>query len=835
MASQERWCVVTGGRGFAARHLVEMLIRYEMFCVKIADLHPSISLEPYEEEGTLGKALKSGRARYVSVDLRDKAQVLTAFRGAEVVFHMAAPNSSINNYKLQHSVNVEGTKNVIDACVELQIKRLIYTSSPSVVFDGVHGIINGDESLSYPAKLGKRKLLNSFMHLPRRLSCSNVWGRTKETFWFPSKTYFGQQPGGGGGKGGGTTPRASVTWCRDLVSALDVSKKARLTISALNSHKATFSGGSSEVLLPLPFSEIFKTSYAFPTISKSKDLLSIATNLLQPPLILMSLSKRAKRHRPLSEAAAARSDKTYKPDPKALQTPLLSRKKPEIGTPKVPATSVEASEGWKPERDEQNWERTTLLRRGRSPATGSPVETSPAVTEKAGTRNTSPNQVRNPKNKSRSEEKTRRTTEEDNRPPVSKVDGGSQRPKVQRTPGGPSMTHHNDSYSATKAEGEALVLKANGENGLLTCCIRPSSIFGPGDRLLVPSLVDAARAGKSKLFALVDNGQFIIGDGNNMYDFTYVENVAHAHICAERALASKGEVAEKASGQAYFITNMEPIKFWEFMSLILEGLGYERPRIKIPAVLMMPIAHLVEFMYKLFASYGMKVPQLTPSRIRLLSCNRTFNCSKAKDRLGYTPIVSLQEGIERTIESYSHLRAEHQPKRDGQSKIHRYLGGGKAFYYNFIASGYTMVATASKLVLMAAVFLYIHANLPEKIFGRVIEKVPVSAFHGSEEKSRRAAHSAVSVWNNSVGVLKSLCSGNDWILFLKVVITLVLVSFLGALSLQRLFLAGILFAFGAFYVYEKKEEEIDTLFSKAANFVRSNSSAAGSQKRGPTE
>lgn len=58
---------------------------------------------------------------------------------------------------------------------------------------------------------------------------------------------------------------------------------------------------------------------------------------------------------------------------------------------------------------------------------------------------------------------------------------------------------HNDHYSATKAEGEALVIKANGTDGLLTCCIRPSSIFGPGDKLLVPSLVDAARAGKSKV------------------------------------------------------------------------------------------------------------------------------------------------------------------------------------------------------------------------------------------------------------------------------------------------------------------------------------------------
>lgn len=62
-----------------------------------------------------------------------------------------------------------------------------------------------------------------------------------------------------------------------------------------------------------------------------------------------------------------------------------------------------------------------------------------------------------------------------------------------------SSFQHNDSYSATKAEGEALIMDANGCNGLLTCCIRPSSIFGPGDRLLVPSLVAAARAGKSKV------------------------------------------------------------------------------------------------------------------------------------------------------------------------------------------------------------------------------------------------------------------------------------------------------------------------------------------------
>lgn len=46
-----------------------------------------------------------------------------------------------------------GTQNIVDACFKLKIKRLIYTSSPSVVFDGVHGISNGDESLPYPPKV----------------------------------------------------------------------------------------------------------------------------------------------------------------------------------------------------------------------------------------------------------------------------------------------------------------------------------------------------------------------------------------------------------------------------------------------------------------------------------------------------------------------------------------------------------------------------------------------------------------------------------------------------------------------------------------------------------
>lgn len=532
-------CVVTGGRGFAARHLVVKLIQSDLWTVRIADLAPRIALDEAEENGTLGQALQSGRAVYYSADLRDKSQVLRVCEGASVVFHMAAPDSSINNFKLHYSVTVQGTRNVLSACIECKVKKLIYTSSPSVVFDGVHGIYDGDETLPYPDK-------------------------------------------------------------------------------------------------------------------------------------------------------------------------------------------------------------------------------------------------------------------------------------------------HNDIYSETKAEAEALVLRSNGREGLLTCAIRPSSIFGPGDKLMVPSVVAAARAGKSK---------FIIGDGENMYDFTYVENVAHAHICAEHALDSNvSDGKDAAAGKAYFITNMEPIKFWEFMALLLEGLGYQRPKIHIPVKVMMPIAYMVEWIYKKLGPYGMPVPQLTPSRIRLLSCTRTFNCSRAQKLLGYTPLVPLKEGINLTIESYSHLRAEMPSIKsrnfDQPSKAYKMIGNERvanlllwrdekqtfaimlaliAVFYCYFTSGYTLMSALAKLLLLFVVILFMHSVLPSSMFGYTIRRIPPHYFEVSEERMHFVTQSVSSTWNSGVTILKILSQGKDWTLFLKTTVLLLFFKFIGAIPLPTVFGAGLIFMFSAFYIYEQKEEEVDDL------------------------
>ena len=84
---------------------------------------------------------------------------------------MAAPSSSINSYQLHYSFNVQRTENVVEAGIELKVERLIYTSSPSVVFKEVHGIFSGKESLPYldnhndlysATKVGEEGSLNFF-------------------------------------------------------------------------------------------------------------------------------------------------------------------------------------------------------------------------------------------------------------------------------------------------------------------------------------------------------------------------------------------------------------------------------------------------------------------------------------------------------------------------------------------------------------------------------------------------------------------------------------------------------------------------------------------------
>ncbi|OQV18123.1 Sterol-4-alpha-carboxylate 3-dehydrogenase, decarboxylating [Hypsibius exemplaris] len=204
-----------------------------------------------------------------------------------------------------------------------------------------------------------------------------------------------------------------------------------------------------------------------------------------------------------------------------------------------------------------------------------------------------------------------------------------------------------DAYTATKITQEQMVLRANMLNNgrLLTVAVRPHGIFGPRDPNLVPVLIDAARRGKMK---------FIIGDGNNVVDFTYVRNVAHGLILAAECLARDTAVG----GQAFHITNDEPVLFWEFMARILNGLGYDAPKRCIPRAVVYFLALLLAFVSRLISPLVKWEPTFTPMRVALISTHHTYSCEKAKTLLGYQPLFTLDQGIQLTLDSFPELRNE---------------------------------------------------------------------------------------------------------------------------------------------------------------------------------
>uniref|UniRef100_A0A1A8HW43 Sterol-4-alpha-carboxylate 3-dehydrogenase, decarboxylating n=1 Tax=Nothobranchius kuhntae TaxID=321403 RepID=A0A1A8HW43_NOTKU len=201
-----------------------------------------------------------------------------------------------------------------------------------------------------------------------------------------------------------------------------------------------------------------------------------------------------------------------------------------------------------------------------------------------------------------------------------------------------------DYYTQTKIQQEKLVLEAcDKHKGFLTVAIRPHGIFGPRDPQLVPILVDTARRGKMK---------FIIGDGSNVVDFTYVDNVVHGHILAAERLRPDSPIC----GKAYHITNDEPVRFWDFMSELLVGLGYDAPRLHLPYILVYGLALLLWLLTWILSPVFSIKTTFTPMRVALAGTHHYYSCERAKEHLGYKPVVSLKEGIARTLESYPHLR-----------------------------------------------------------------------------------------------------------------------------------------------------------------------------------
>lgn len=205
-----------------------------------------------------------------------------------------------------------------------------------------------------------------------------------------------------------------------------------------------------------------------------------------------------------------------------------------------------------------------------------------------------------------------------NRQPLSQIDESYplQRPKFSP-------------YIATKSLAEQRVIAANRPR-FKTSVVRPSWIWGKGDHALF------------QLVHAVKTGQFVwIDRGNYPYMTTHVANVCHGAILA---------AAHSPGGQTYFLSDGDVVNFREWITALLETAGVKPGRLSIPRWVAWYLAELIEIIWTI--SRRKSTPPITRTMVRLIGQELTFSDRKAREELGYVPIMTRNMGLAELTEDF---------------------------------------------------------------------------------------------------------------------------------------------------------------------------------------
>ena len=203
-------------------------------------------------------------------------------------------------------------------------------------------------------------------------------------------------------------------------------------------------------------------------------------------------------------------------------------------------------------------------------------------------------------------------------------------------------TTYNNPYGRTKAAAERLVLAANGAD-LRTATLRIPAIYGEHDNNFVPQIIASLRKGEQNIQ---------LGNNEKVFEFLYVESAAEAHLLAAKALLrADGGTRPTPDGEAYFITDGKTLPFFDFMRKCYAAAGAPvKPEEvkKIPLGLIQAMASTGEWTYKIF-TLGTKKPQMRRQEIDHLDGGCYWSIEKAKERLGYQPLLDQDAAIQKTM------------------------------------------------------------------------------------------------------------------------------------------------------------------------------------------
>ena len=185
-----------------------------------------------------------------------------------------------------------------------------------------------------------------------------------------------------------------------------------------------------------------------------------------------------------------------------------------------------------------------------------------------------------------------------------------------------------DIYQVTKLEGEQLARETAGRSGIELTIVRPSGIYGPGDRRLF------------KLFKNVVRGFPILGSGQIYYHLTYIDDLVEGfRLCGEHPAAA---------GRTFILAGADVTTLADVMKMIAEAAGVRPPSVHLPVWPFWIAGAVCE---AICVPLGIE-PPIYRRRVDFFTKSRAFDITRARAEIGYTPRVGLREGIARTLTWY---------------------------------------------------------------------------------------------------------------------------------------------------------------------------------------
>jgi len=186
----------------------------------------------------------------------------------------------------------------------------------------------------------------------------------------------------------------------------------------------------------------------------------------------------------------------------------------------------------------------------------------------------------------------------------------------------------NQSYPDTKIAANRIV-RGYAAKGLVTSMVYPVWVYGPEDRTLFPLIADAIR--KGLIFYWARNARMSL---------VYIDNLIDLLLLAA--------THPGAAGEEFLCCDGEDLTFEAFCERLAAGIHAPPPYIRIPLGAAYLLASLMETAGRLTGSE--KRPMLTRQSVTILTSRALVDTSKARNLLGWSPKVPMEEGFRKTLD-----------------------------------------------------------------------------------------------------------------------------------------------------------------------------------------